>query len=396
MLPKDTPTLKASSTGNYTRVDNVFCSKNLLQAIISCDTNPSWWPLKADHYPIITIFDISVEAGVEEARPNFWMTEWLKFIEAFADRVADIPTTEILTTEEFNCRLEALDKAVGDTIEEHVPMAKSSPFTKCWWTADLAIAKKATHKLSQKSYYACHNCNHPIHEEFRWACNDYSELIRKTKMEHWIEGLDEMSVWEASRLATGPASDGGRMPIPTLQVTDPVTKRIMREATTNEEKGKLLFKKFFPPKPATSSVPENAWYPRPRWIFQNITDKQILHTIQKLKPYKATWRGRALNSVIINTKESMIPILGPLFCATNTIKYYLADWAKTQTLVLKKPGKPDYTTPGAWLPIVLSNCFARLLNSFQTEDIVTMCEHFNILPANHFGVRPGCTTTDSL
>ena len=59
VLPKDTPTLKASSTGNYTRVDNVFCSENVLQAIISCDTNPSRRPLKADHYPIITIFDIS-------------------------------------------------------------------------------------------------------------------------------------------------------------------------------------------------------------------------------------------------------------------------------------------------------------------------------------------------
>jgi hypothetical protein len=39
---------------------------------------------------------------------------------------------------------------------------------------------------------------------------------------------------------------------------------------------------------------------------------------------------------------------------------------------------------------------ARLLNSCQTEDIVTMCKHHNILPMNHFGARPGCTTTDSI
>jgi hypothetical protein len=25
-----------------------------------------------------------------------------------------------------------------------------------------------------------------------------------------------------------------------------------------------------------------------------------------------------------------------------------------------------------------------------------MCEHYNILPVNHFGPRPGCTTTDSI
>jgi Reverse transcriptase (RNA-dependent DNA polymerase) len=36
------------------------------------------------------------------------------------------------------------------------------------------------------------------------------------------------------------------------------------------------------------------------------------------------------------------------------------------------------------------------LNSCQTDDIVSMCEKYNILPANHFGARPGHTTTDSI
>jgi Reverse transcriptase (RNA-dependent DNA polymerase) len=67
-----------------------------------------------------------------------------------------------------------------------------------------------------------------------------------------------------------------------------------------------------------------------------------------------------------------------------------------ETLVLKKPGKLDYTSPNAWRPIVLSDGLARLLNSCQAEDIITMCEKHNILPANHFGARPGRTTTDSI
>jgi hypothetical protein len=46
--------------------------------------------------------------------------------------------------------------------------------------------------------------------------------------------------------------------------------------------------------------------------------------------------------------------------------------------------------------IVLSDGMARLLNSCQTNDIVTMCKIHNILPAYHFGARPGCTTTDSI
>jgi hypothetical protein len=153
-LLKDTPMLQASSTGNHTRVDNIFCSANLIQAVVSCDTNPSRCPLKTDHYPIITTIDISVQTSEEEKCLNFRMADWPKFIEAFDERAMVISTMEITMIEDFQERLVALDKAVADTIAEHVLMAKQSPFMKHWWTVDLAAAKKATHKLSQKSYHA--------------------------------------------------------------------------------------------------------------------------------------------------------------------------------------------------------------------------------------------------
>ena len=78
------------------------------------------------------------------------------------------------------------------------------------------------------------------------------------------------------------------------------------------------------------------------------------------------------------------------------MEYYPKDWAITDTLVLKKLGKPDYTVLSAWQPIVLSDGLGRLLNSCQAMDLVNMCKKFNILPANHFGARPGHTTSDSI
>jgi hypothetical protein len=111
------------------------------------------------------------------------------------------------------------------------------------------------------------------------------ELIRKTKAEHWaqwIEGIDESSIWQASRLMTLPATDAGRSRIPTLQVKDPVTKEIIREAADNESKGKLFYETFFPPpNPATTTVPQDFQYPPPRWTFTNITDEQIHRAIKK-------------------------------------------------------------------------------------------------------------------
>ena len=48
-LPKDIPTLEACATKNFTRVDNVFCSADLVDTFISCDTYPQWRPQKTDH-----------------------------------------------------------------------------------------------------------------------------------------------------------------------------------------------------------------------------------------------------------------------------------------------------------------------------------------------------------
>ena len=92
----------------------------------------------------------------------------------------------------------------------------------------------------------------------------------------------------------------------------------------------------------------------------------------------------------------MVPHLGPIFRATDTLKAYPDDWKLTETPVLKKPGKADYMSTGAGRPIVLSNGYAQLLNSCKTEDLVLMCKKTSILPPNHFGGKPGRVTTDSI
>ena len=106
--------------------------------------------------------------------------------------------------------------------------------------------------------------------------------------------------------------------------------------------------------------------------------------------------GTIPNTVFMHAQEALVPHLGPIFRATYTLKMYPEDWKITETPILKKPGKSDYTVTGAWCPIVLSNSYARLLNSCKTEELVMMCEKTGILPENHFGGRSGRATTDSI
>jgi ribonuclease HI len=400
-LPPFIPTLRAHNSGNYTRVDNVFCTEPIMDAIIKCHTDDATRPVKTDHFPIIIQIDIHAPKSTWKSRPNFRLADWPELTKTLTENLANIPEpTEIEDIHTFDQRLEFLNKAIQDAIKKHVPLTTPSPYSKRWWSTALANEKRLMQQLGGRAKHHRWNMNHPIHEEYRRQRNRYSDHIQKAKAEHWVEwleGLDQVSIWQASRLVTSPATDAGKAKIPTLKIKDPITKRVIREATDNASKGRLFHETFFPPpNPATPPIPQNYPYPTPRWAFTNITNDQILHAINKLKPYKASKSNSVPNSIFTHAREALVPHLGPLFRSTHSLRYYPQEWATTETLILKKPGKPDYTTPSAWRPIVLSDGIARLLNSCQTKIMVTMCETLNILPPDHYGARPGRTTTDSI
>ena len=167
----------------------------------------------------------------------------------------------------------------------------------------------------RKSYKRRKLDHDPTHKEFWQACNKYSKAIHNTKAEHWLEWLetlDEEGVWAANRLASGPASDGGRCRIPTLQVRDPVTKQIVREVRTNEEKGQLLYEIFFPKRTMPQLQEHRGPYPQQKWEYEATTDEQIHRVIKKMKLWKVTRPGTVPNSVFIHTREMLVPHLGPI------------------------------------------------------------------------------------
>ena len=399
-LPKDIPTLKAKATKNHTRPDNVFCSADLLDNFISCDTDPAKQPTKTDHYPIISTIDI--EPGSEEMTPrrNFRDTDWEDFGKTLGDELEDVPEPEAYTSvEELERAIRRLDNAINVTIEKHTPFSRPCPHSKRWWTKELAQAKKKKEKLARLSYRKWGFPQHPIHEEHRKARNAYSNQIQKAKAEHWadwLEGLDNESVWTAGRLATGPATDGGRNKVPTLQKKHDRTGEVIREAATNEEKSEWLHEEFFPRKPATSTVPLDYEYPEPAWTYQPITEEALHRVINKMKPYKATKAGTTPNCVYKHNSALLVPRLATIYRAVDTLQFYPPEWKVTQTVVLRKPGKPDYSDPGAHRPVVLSEGHARLCNGAKTEQIVIMAEKHGLLPKNHYGGRPGRNTTDGI
>jgi hypothetical protein len=291
-LPQGIPTLKAMATGNLTRVDNVFCDENSVGIFVECGTKPSHRPVKTDHYPVISKIRLTTTRNRFTPRYNFRKAEWEGFVKKLTEELSRLPPpAEIFDVPQAEYRLERLNATIGGVVDEFVPMTKICPHSKRWWTKDLTKTRRIVKQLARASARVRGLQGHPDHKRYKIARNLYAEEIRRAKAEHWATWLAEMdgdSVWTASRLATGPASDGGAARMPTLQVRQAGTGAVIQEARDNGDKANMLHRMFFPPQPEVSSAPGDAEYPAAGWKYAPVTNEQIDRAIRKLKPHKGT------------------------------------------------------------------------------------------------------------
>jgi len=157
----------------------------------------------------------------------------------------------------------------------------------------------------------------------------------------------------------------------------------------------MLVKLMFPGKPTACHVPNGTYVdqlPDPLRVME----RQIWRHLDSLSPYKAPGTDEIPNIVLKRCADILIPYLLQIFQAVLRLHYYPDQWKDSLTCVICKPGKPRYDVPKAYRPIALVNTTAKLLSSIVAEDISHLTEKHQLLPKNHFGGRPGRSTSDSL
>jgi len=194
---------------------------------------------------------------------------------------------------------------------------------------------------------------------------------------------------------SGPSTDGGRTRIPTLHKTGNVEDNDTN-TESNADKSQLLFDSFYRAHNPEHGTRADAAYPSPKFALAPITDAQVLRAISQLHAYKAPGDDNILNAVFIKCSNILVPYLGHLYWATFALAIYPQEWKDSRTVVLHKPGKPDYTVPGAYRPIALIRTISKILSSCIADELMQLSEKHRLLPANHFGCRAGHSTSDSL
>jgi ribonuclease HI len=397
-LPKGEVTLKHMVTNLYSRPDNVWCSSDLIHRVVRCEVDAYIQPPCTDHLPIVTILEIPQDRIAPVPSRNFRMVDWEAFNETLRVNLDSIPPpVELKTEEEIQQAAKDLTLAIQKTIEDQVQISKPCPHSKRWWSSDLQSMKKKLNKLSTETTRQRAMPNHPCHDARKTLAREYGNAILAAKKKHWVDFLEEASdrdLWTSNRYLKDPVGDGGKSRIPTLKVKD--ANGLTREVASNSEKAKVFHKVFFPPRPEASSVPSNFRYPDPLPAPPVITKAQIRRHISSLSAYKASGPDGIPNVVLQKTIDHTEDFLESLFQAIIRLGFYVDTWREFTTVVLRKPGKPNYEVPKAHRPIALLCTMAKVLTAIVAEDISYLVEKEFLLPESHYGGRPGRMTTDAV
>jgi retron-type reverse transcriptase len=127
-----------------------------------------------------------------------------------------------------------------------------------------------------------------------------------------------------------------------------------------------------------------------------ITRHQIEKAVKKTSPRKAPGPDEISNRVIKETLSTTIDHLLTLMQASLNISHFPTSFKHTTTVILRKPGKSDYTKPKAYRPIALESTLGKIMESVIADVLSYLTETYELLPAYHYGGRPGHSAEDAM
>jgi hypothetical protein len=127
-----------------------------------------------------------------------------------------------------------------------------------------------------------------------------------------------------------------------------------------------------------------------------VSRQQVRTQLKSIKPYKAPGPDGIPNIMLSKCVDLIVDRLFHIYEAMLERKLFYEPWKISTTVVLRKPGKPRYDIPKVYRPIVLLNTMWKVLMAIVASHITFITEKHQLLPANHFGGRPGRTMADVL
>jgi hypothetical protein len=305
-------------------------------------------------------------------------------------QMLDMP--QLQTKEQLDEAAENLIDITVVAVDKHTPNAKPCPYAKRWFTPELKIQQREVNKLRRQWQNSCsvagprHPRTQALFCEMRVKRRTWTRTIEKVKATHWRDFLDQANsrtVWQVTPYLE---RRDDYTNIPPLRVGSD-------EYMDNPGKAQALMDTFFPtnePPPPEIIVP-------PREIpWEPISETEIARTLRSAKKRTAPGVDGLPTLVWHHLWPYISSTVTRIFTASISLGHYPQQWKAAKIVVLRKPGKPDYTVPNAYRPISLLNTLGKLLKGVIARRLSFYAETYRLLPDTQFGGRPGRTTEQAL
>ena len=312
--------------------------------------------------------------------------DWELFDKVLTDRIRNerMPAGKIHFPWKIDSTLESLESAIIETIKTAIPEAKPGPWSKSYWTDELREMKHSANARMMEAEYT----RSP--EDMQNAADAYSEYEKKTqklRTNEWnrfLGSLKNSDIWKVNRYIK---------PRENQQVMSQLKKDNGEMTMTLVEKREFLWTKLLPTKIRSASLAPGVECDE-RW--PKLTEREIEEAIKTLPNGKAPGPDCVTGSILKmawrnNAFKKQYTVL---LRACIELGYHPTAWRTGTVVVLRKPGKEDYSDPKAYRPITLLKIPGKVLEKIVQKRLAFLSRE--ILPREQFGAREGYCASDAV
>lgn len=279
----------------------------------------------------------------------------------------------------FDRAASELTSIIFESAKTSIPTSKLGAKSKPWWSPELKLLRKSMMKAQREMVKHASPCTK---QEYLKAKNSYFCKIKQAKKDHWNQFLEKEDC-ESIFKALSYTKDKKIEKIPPLKPS-----LLSNDLVDSFElKAKAFTETLFPSPPVTPSPDYNRYKPSDQWSWVPLTEIE-LKSACSTKIKGKTPGPDQISQQIIQKAYSIIPdVFFKLYSSLINTGYHPKCWKEATGAILKKPQKPDYSSPKAYRVISLLNCLGKVSERILARRLGYLAETTVLLHPSQLGGR---------
>lgn len=407
----DTPTFETCRGDRLCTsvVDVTACSQSLLGKVENWRVNRGL--TTSDHNAIA--FTLRLEEHLESLRStstrryNTKKAKWSQFTTQFRTALAEKNITpqvisELKTKENLEIQIEAYMKSIREACEKAIPKVgkKKGKANPPWWTEALEEQRKDVLRKKRRIKNAAPTRIQHVYETYKLAKDRYAEMAEKAQTNSWKElcsTQEKESMWDGIyRVIRKTAKRREEM----------LLRSAAGETLSPAQSAQLLAETFYPDDSVSTDKPchtqireltEGRKVEEIEGLSEDdppFTETELESVLQAQNPKKSPGADGFTADICIMAIRSEKEVFMALANKCLSLTHFPSQWKTAHVIILRKPGKEDYTQPKSYRPIGLLSVLGKIV-----EKLMVCRLQWHILPtlnSRQYGFTPQRGTEDAL